>query len=117
MDIVRTEGRAPGRSHAVCFDNIVWTVATADDKSGDLRAQTADALRVIDRNLAHMGTDKSRLLSVTVYITDMACKSDMNDAWLEWVDMHHAPQRACLCVGLDGDAKIEIVALAAKKTA
>jgi enamine deaminase RidA (YjgF/YER057c/UK114 family) len=68
---------------------------------------------VLDRALADAGTDKSKLLSATVYITDMARKQEMNSAWLEWVDPDNAPQRACIGVALDGQDLIEIVAVAA----
>jgi enamine deaminase RidA (YjgF/YER057c/UK114 family) len=100
--IQRLPGSAPGRSRAVIHDGLVFTVATARAKSASLRAQTSDALAVLDRALADAGTDKSKLLSATVYITDMARKQEMNSAWLEWVDPDNAPQRACIGVALDG---------------
>jgi enamine deaminase RidA (YjgF/YER057c/UK114 family) len=111
--IQRLPGSAPGRSRAVIHDGLVFTVATARAKSASLRAQTSDALAVLDRALADAGTDKSKLLSATVYITDMARKQEMNEAWLEWVDPDNAPQRACIGVALDGQDLIEIVAVAA----
>src|SRR3546814_3197953 len=60
----------------------------------DMRKQTIDALANIDRQLAKAGTDKSRLLQATVYITDMALKAQMNEVWLGWIDPDNAPQRA-----------------------
>lgn len=111
--IRRLTGMAPGRSRAVIHDGLVFTVATAAAKMPSLREQTRGALAVLDERLAEAGTDKTRLLTVSVYITDMARKPEMNDAWLEWVDPEHAPQRACLGVALDGDDLIEIVAVAA----
>jgi enamine deaminase RidA (YjgF/YER057c/UK114 family) len=111
--IRRLPGSATGRSRAVVHDGLVFTVATAREKSASLRAQTRDALAVLDRNLADAGTDKSKLLSATVYITDMARKPEMNEAWLEWVDPANPPQRACIGVTLEGQDLIEIVAVAA----
>ena len=111
-DIARWPG-APGRSLAVTFGGLVFTVATASTKSASLGEQTADALRVLDGRLAEAGSDKTRLLSCTVYITDMARKPEMNEVWLAWVDPDHAPQRACIGAALEGDDLIEIVAVAA----
>ena len=111
-DITRFPG-VPGRSRAVIYGGLVFTVATAATKSNSLAEQTADALRVLDGRLSEAGSDKTRLLSCTVYITDMARKPEMNEAWLAWVDPEHAPQRACIGAALDGEDLIEIVAIAA----
>jgi enamine deaminase RidA (YjgF/YER057c/UK114 family) len=113
MTIKRWPGSAPGRSRAVAHDGVVYTVATAHEKSPSMRRQTADTLALIDRHLAEAGTDKSKLLSATVYIADMARKAEMNEAWLAWVDPDNAPQRACIGVTLDGADLVEIVVCAA----
>lgn len=111
--ITRFPGTAPGRSRAVGHDGLVWTVATASEKSPSMHAQTVSALQALDRNLAAAGSDKRRILSATVYIADMSRKAEMNEAWLAWVDPDHAPQRACIGVTLEGDDLVEIVACAA----
>ncbi len=100
-DITRFPG-APGRSRAVVHSGLVFTVATAAVKSASLREQTEDALRVLDQRLAETGTDKTRLLSATVYITDMGRKPEMNEAWLAWVAPGSEPQRACIGAALEG---------------
>ena len=68
---------------------------------------------MLDANLAEAGTGKSKLLSATVYITDMARKPEMNEAWMAWVDQANPPQRACIGAALEGGDLIEIVAVAA----
>jgi enamine deaminase RidA (YjgF/YER057c/UK114 family) len=117
MAIERWAGSAPGRSRVVRHAGTVYTVATARDKAPSVGRQTADALAVIDRNLAEAGTDKSQLLSATVYITDMAHKPEMDAVWRAWVDPAGAPQRACVAVALDGDDLVEIVVTAAVRAA
>ena len=111
--ITRLPGTARGRSRAVAHDGLVWTVATASDKSPSMHVQTISALQALDRNFADAGTDKRHILSATVYIADMSRKSEMNDAWLAWVDPDHAPQRACIGVTLEGQDLVEIVVCAA----
>jgi enamine deaminase RidA (YjgF/YER057c/UK114 family) len=111
-DIARFPG-VPGRSRTVAYGGLLFTVATAATKFPSLREQTADALQVLEGRLREAGSDRTRLLSCTVYITDMARKPEMNEAWLAWVDPDHAPQRACIGAALEGDDLVEIVAVAA----
>ncbi|WP_370154328.1 RidA family protein [Ferrovibrio sp.] len=106
---------APGRAQTTVWNGMVFTVATADTYDLDMRKQAAEALAKLDHQLAAAGTDKSRLLSVTVYITDMALKPQMNEVWLGWVDQDNPPQRACIGASLEDGDLIEIVAVAATK--
>jgi enamine deaminase RidA (YjgF/YER057c/UK114 family) len=113
MTITRAPGN-PGRSKYVEYNGVVQLVATAADRSHDLKGQTGQALATIDALLAEAGSDSSRLLTATVYITDMSAKDEMQEAWMDWVDPEARPLRACVEVGLAGDCLIEIVATAAK---
>ena len=112
--IKRYAGTNPARSRAVAHGGVVYTVATAKDKSGALYAQTKDALAQIDATLAEAGTSKSRILRTTVYITDMSKKPEMDRAWDEWVDKANAPQRACIGVTLADKDLVEVLVTAAQ---
>jgi enamine deaminase RidA (YjgF/YER057c/UK114 family) len=113
--IKRYAGTVPTRSRAVAYAGIVYAVATAKDKSGALYEQTKDALAQIDATLAEAGTNKSRILRATVFITDMSQKPEMDRAWDEWVDRANPPQRACIGVAqLAGKDLVEIVVDAAQ---
>jgi enamine deaminase RidA (YjgF/YER057c/UK114 family) len=112
--IQRLAGSAPTRSRAVVHDGLVFTVATADKKTPSLYEQTRSALAAIDKNLAEAGTNKSRILSATVYITKMADKPEMNRAWDEWVDVANPPQRACIGAALEDGTLVEILVTAAQ---
>ena len=98
--IKRFAGTMPTRSRAVVHDGIVYAVAIAKNKSAPLYEQTKDALAQIDSTLAETGSNKSRVLRATVYITDMSRKPEMDRAWDEWVDKANPPQRACIGVTL-----------------
>lgn len=113
--ITRFPGSVAGRSSVVAYDGLVFTVATADTYELDMRKQAAEALANLDTQLAMAGTDKSRLLSCTVYITNMALKPQMNEVWDQWVDMSNPPQRACIGAALEDGDLIEIVAVASTK--
>jgi enamine deaminase RidA (YjgF/YER057c/UK114 family) len=113
--IKRYTGTTSTRSRAVAHDGIVYAVATAKDKSGGMYAQTKDALAQIDATLADAGSDKSRILRTTVYITDMSQKPEMDRAWDEWVDRANPPQRACIGVTLWDKDLVEILVTAVQK--
>jgi enamine deaminase RidA (YjgF/YER057c/UK114 family) len=113
--INRFPGLTPTRSRAVVHDDLVFTVAVAPDPvTSSMYEQSAKALGRIDESLALCGTDKTRILSAIVYITDMKQKSEMNRAWDEWVDPTNPPMRACIGVDLEPPHIVEIVVTAAK---
>ncbi|MBT5109334.1 MAG: RidA family protein [Rhodospirillaceae bacterium] len=114
MSIERLAGSATGRNRAVSFDNIVFTVATAGAPLADLTEQTRLTLAQLDKNLADAGSDKSRILSATVYITDISKKADMDAVWNPWIGPDNWPQRACIGVALAEGDLVEITLVAAK---
>ena len=80
--ISRFPGLTPTRSRAVVHDDLVFTVAVAPDPvTSSMYEQSAKALARIDESLALCGSDKSKILSAIVYITDMKRKGEMNRAW------------------------------------
>ena len=113
--IDRFPGLTPTRSRAVVHDDLLFTVAVAPDPvTPSMYEQTKKALARIDESLALSGTDKARILSAIVYITDMSKKGEMNRAWDEWVDRANPPMRACIGVELEPPHIVEIVVTAAK---
>jgi enamine deaminase RidA (YjgF/YER057c/UK114 family) len=112
--IKRYPGTAPTRSKSVVHNGLVYTVTTAPTKSAGLYEQTREALAIIDRNLAEAGSHKSRILTATVFITDMSRKAEMNRAWDEWVDKANPPRRACIGAVLEGQDLVEILITAAQ---
>ncbi|HKU97312.1 MAG TPA: RidA family protein [Vineibacter sp.] len=85
-------------SYAVAHGGIVYLSGiTANPASlGDVKDQTLQILARIDTLLAKAGTNKSRLLSAQVWLTDMSLFAAHNDAWNTWVDAKNPPARACL---------------------
>ncbi len=114
MRIQRFAGDARGRSRAVAYRELVFTVATAPDTAAGIGGQTEQTLLGIERNLAEAGTDKTRLLSATVYVTDIANKAGMDAAWNAWIGPDDWPQRACVQVVLAGNTLVEITVVAAR---
>ena len=58
--------------------------------------QTKDILATIDKLLAEAGTDKSKLLSATIWLADMRDFDAMNEVWDAWVAPGETPARACI---------------------
>ena len=88
----------------------------ADDYDGDIREQTRQTLANIDRYLAEAGSDKTRILSVTIYLKDMADYAAMNAVWDAWVAEGAAPGRACVEAKLyDPRVLVEMMVVAAQR--
>jgi enamine deaminase RidA (YjgF/YER057c/UK114 family) len=68
----------------------------ADDTSKDVKGQTAQVLATIDRLLADAGTDKTRMLQVQIFLSDIANFAAMNEVWDAWVPQGHTPPRATI---------------------
>lgn len=106
----------PTMSRAVEYNGMVFLCGlTADNKAASMKEQTAEILAKIDSYLGKAGTDKSKLLTATVYVSDMSKKAEMNDAWHAWVDGENPPTRATVGTVLGSpDTLVEIVVSAAK---
>ena len=112
-DIERWTRRRQGALRATAWRDLVFTVATAP---GDTVAeQTRASLAQLSRNLAEAGADNTRLLSATVYLTDIANKAEMDAEWCEWIgDAANWPQRACVQADLAPGTLVEITVVAAR---
>jgi enamine deaminase RidA (YjgF/YER057c/UK114 family) len=114
MTILRLE---PGArlSEAVVHGGLVYLAGhVSGDPAAGVRAQTEEILAEIDRHLAAAGTDKSKLLTVSIWIADMDTFAEMNAAWDAWVDKANLPARATVEARLASpDYKVEIAGIAA----
>ncbi len=84
-------------SEAVIHGNTVYLCGqVANDVKGDIKQQTREVLENIDKMLARAGTDKSKLLTATVYLKSMDDYKPMNEIWDAWTSPGAAPARTCL---------------------
>lgn len=86
----------PRMSQAVAHGDLVFLAGqvAADVVGTGVTAQTQQILEQIDRLLLAAGSDKSRILSATIYLADIAGFAEMNAAWDAWVDRSNPPARA-----------------------
>jgi enamine deaminase RidA (YjgF/YER057c/UK114 family) len=103
-------------SQAVIHGQTVYLAGqVAADPAVDVAGQTAQVLEAIDRLLAEAGTDKTRILSATIYLADIATFPEMNLIWDAWVPRSHTPARATVEARLAAPAyKVEIQVIAAR---
>jgi enamine deaminase RidA (YjgF/YER057c/UK114 family) len=86
----------------------------ANDLSADVTTQTRQVLATIDRLLGEVGSDKTKILSVTIYLPDMNDFGAMNAVWEAWVPAGQTPARATVQARLAASGyKIEIQVIAA----
>ncbi|NKB55194.1 MAG: RidA family protein [Alphaproteobacteria bacterium] len=96
MEIKRGPESFPGRTRRVEYNGLVHVVMSAPDGTGSMAGQTQRCLDGVDALLAEAGTDKSRLVTATIYLSDMARKSEMNDVWVAWADRDNPCARVCV---------------------
>jgi enamine deaminase RidA (YjgF/YER057c/UK114 family) len=95
-------------------DTIYLAGQVADDTSKDITGQTEEILGHIARLLHEVGSEKSKLISVQIFLPDMADYAKMNAVWDTWVVPGHTPARATIEAKLASPAyKVEIMAIAA----
>ena len=116
MTVQRFE-TGPRMSQVVVHGNTVYLAGVVAGKAAgkSVTEQTQDILSIIDGHLAKAGTDKSKLLSANIWITDMANFGEMNAVWDSWVSPGNTPARATVEAKLaTPDYKVEIMVVAAK---
>ena len=116
MKIERHE-TGPRMSEAVIHGETVYLAGIVADspKGKSVAEQTKNILSQIDDFLALAGTDKTKLLSANIWITDMANFAEMNSVWDAWVSPGNTPARATVEAKLASpDYKVEIMVVAAR---
>ena len=89
-----------------------WPTTTAGES---VTKQTQEVLSIIDGHLTKAGSDKSKLLTTTIYLTDMKTFAEMNAVWDGWVSPGNTPARATVEVKLAAPQyTVEIMVTAAR---
>ncbi len=114
MTITRFE---PGKrlAGAVRHNDTIYVAGqVADTETGSVEVQTREVLAKIDALLARAGSSKAKLLTVTVYLSNMSDFAAMNGVYDAWVDMANLPARAALETRLASpNLRVEMTAIAA----
>ncbi len=101
-------------SQAVVHNGTIYLSGQVGAPGESVAAQTRAVLAAIETLLAAAGSDKSKILSATIWLADMADFAEMNAVWDEWVDGKDAPARATGEAKLaTPEYKVEIIVVAA----
>lgn len=106
----------PKLSRVIIHNNIVYLCGqVAKDYDGDIKEQTSTMLERVDEHLAEAGTNRNRILSATIYISDISQVSQMNEVWGEWLGDGPRPARTCVQAQMaKPNILVEITVVAAK---
>jgi enamine deaminase RidA (YjgF/YER057c/UK114 family) len=107
----------PRMSQVVVHGDTVYLAGVVANKAAgkSVTEQTQEVLAIIDSHLAKAGSDKSKLLTATIYLTDMKTFPEMNAVWDGWVSAGNTPARATVEAGLAAAPyKVEIMVTAAR---
>jgi enamine deaminase RidA (YjgF/YER057c/UK114 family) len=104
-------------SKAVVHGNTVYLAGVIAEKAlgQGVAEQTREILGMIDGFLAKAGSDKSKLLTATIWLSDIRTVDELNKVWDAWVTPGQTPARACIEALLQGpEKKVEIQVTAAR---
>ncbi|MEA3195897.1 MAG: hypothetical protein QOD26_4230 [Betaproteobacteria bacterium] len=115
MSITRHDSSAI-LSQAVEHGNTVYLAGVvAKNLDADVKGQTQEILKEIDRLLAKSGSGKAKVLQAQIWVTDIRNRAPMNEVWTAWTGGKDLPARACVEAKLaDPRALVEIMVIAAK---
>ena len=116
MTIQRFE-TGPRMSQVVIHGDTVYLagVVASNAAGQSVTKQTQEVLAIIDGHLKKAGSDKSKLLTATIYLTDMKTFAEMNAVWDGWVAAGNTPARATVEAKLASPQyNVEIMVAAAK---
>ncbi|MFZ6847104.1 RidA family protein [Undibacterium sp. RuRC25W] len=104
-------------SEVAIHNGVVYLAGQIPEVPGnDIAGQTVEVLGHIDRLLQEAGSDKSRILSCQIFLTDISLIGEMNKVWDDWVTPGSSPPRATVEAKLaNPEWLIEVVVTAAQK--
>jgi enamine deaminase RidA (YjgF/YER057c/UK114 family) len=116
MTITRLQA-GPRMSQAVIHGATIYLAGQVPDqaKGKSVGEQTREILAKIDGLLAEAGSDKTKILSTTIYLADIGTFAEMNAVWDAWIPPGHTPARATVEAKLAAPPyTVEIACIAAK---
>ncbi len=86
------------RSSKIVIHNqtIYLTGQVAKDRNSDITTQTEQVIEKIEALLEEAGSNKNKMLSVQIWLSNIAHFSAMNLVWNQWIDEGNQPARATI---------------------
>jgi enamine deaminase RidA (YjgF/YER057c/UK114 family) len=111
--MIQRWGESARWADVVIHRGTAYWVEVAENPEADAAHQIQQVLQQIDATLATIGSDRTKLLMVTIHLADLADASHLNALWDAWVLQGHLPVRACVQSGLSGPYRVEMAIVAA----
>lgn len=107
------------RSRGVVHNGFIFLAGqVGNDMGGDVRQQASEAFAKVDDMLSQAGSDKTRVMSVTIWLRDLEDYDAFNEVWDQWIVQGQSPARACAKAQLaDPRARVELIVIAATAAA
>lgn len=93
MSITRIDTNAR-MSQAVVHNGVAYLAGQVATDATDAADQTRQVLAKVEALLTQAGTDKTKMLSATIYLKSIGDFGAMNAVWDEWMPEGAAPARA-----------------------
>ena len=82
-------------SQIVVHNNTIYLSGQVGNKNSmDVTTQTSEVLKKIEKLLLQAGSNKNKILSANIYLSDISYFEEMNKVWDEWLPENCAPARA-----------------------
>jgi enamine deaminase RidA (YjgF/YER057c/UK114 family) len=115
MSITRHHSNQRMSQIVIHGDTIYLAGQVANDAGADITVQTQQVLQKVDALLTEAGSDKTKILSAQIWISNIGHFAQMNEVWDAWVPEGQAPARACIEARLASpDLLVEVGIIAAR---
>ena len=111
------QGKSAVRSSSIAVVNglaymtVIPPLPISQDSSAADQARAIFA--EIERRLASVGSDKSRIAHITIWLSHLLHFREVTEVWNDWVDPENPPVRACAEVNLaNANLKVEMIVVA-----
>jgi len=98
MPSITRHDTGPRMSQMVVCGDMIYTAGQVSQNAAgaSVAEQTKDILARIDELLATAGSDKTKIVTATIWLADISSFAEMNSIWDAWVPQGHTPARACV---------------------
>lgn len=104
----------PHKSDMVACRGLLFVSGiVADNIDDDVKAQTSNILAKLEAMLTSANSNKSSIISATIWLANIADRTAVNDVWIDWLQPGQAPSRACVGADLAGPKYLVEIALVA----
>jgi enamine deaminase RidA (YjgF/YER057c/UK114 family) len=93
----------------VVFNGLAKWVEVPSSADATPAIQIEQVLSQMDQTLRRIGSDRTQVIQVIIYLSDLSDVQALNRQWDVWFPQGHAPVRACVQANLQSGYKIEVV--------